>query len=299
MKCFLCSALDQKPFSIPCVVVDLILLFLVRPPEDWQPPFAVDVDQLKFTPRIQRLNELEAHTRIKLNFLDQVAKFWELQGSTLKIPLVEKRALDLYTLKRYVIKAGGFAKLTEEKRWQKVATDMGYSAGNKNIGNILKVHYERILYPLDIFEREEQRKAEALKEEIKDEGIEEGDEAEEERVGSPDDEKEYKPHNIPSRMGMKVPAEKVRPSRSKRHNDGGSTNGSENSSPAKKEGEKSPEKQGGAGGGKMVNSFSKELARLQFYGAGPKLAGMPSDKTAKEKRGSKATFEYDPVSCLK
>ena len=46
----------------------------------------------------------------------------------------------------------------------------------------------------------------------------------------------------------------------------------------------------------MVNSFSKELARLQFYGAGPKLAGMPSDKTAKEKRGSKATFEYDPVS---
>ena len=142
------------------MVVDLTLLFLVRPPEEWQPPFAVDVDQLKFTPRIQRLNELEAHTRIKLNFLDQVAKFWELQGSTLKIPLVEKRALDLYTLKRYVIKAGGFAKLTEEKKWQKVATDMGYSAGNKNIGNILKVHYERILYPLDIFEREEQRKAE-------------------------------------------------------------------------------------------------------------------------------------------
>ena len=57
----------------------------VKPPEDWQPPFAVDVDKLRFTPRIQRLNELEAHTRIKLNFLDQVAKFWELQGSTLKI----------------------------------------------------------------------------------------------------------------------------------------------------------------------------------------------------------------------
>ena len=227
-----------------------------------------------------------------------MAKFWELQGSTLKIPLVEKRALDLYTLKRYVLRAGGFAKLTEEKRWQKVGTDMGYSAGNKNIGNILKVHYERILYPLDIFEREEQRKAEAMKEEIKDEAKEEEDEAEDDKIGSPDDEKEYKPHNIPSRMGMKVPADKVRPSRSKRHNDGGSTNGggSENSSPAKSSpGEKSPEKQG-AGGGKMINSFSKELARLQFYGAGPKLAGMPSDKTAKEKRGSKATFEYDPLA---
>jgi hypothetical protein len=27
--------------------------------QDWQPPFAVDVDKFKFTPRIQRLNELE------------------------------------------------------------------------------------------------------------------------------------------------------------------------------------------------------------------------------------------------
>ena len=66
----------------------------------------MDVDKLRFTPRIQRLNELEAHTRIKLNYLDQVAKFWELQGSTLKIPLVERRALDLFTLKKYVIKEG-------------------------------------------------------------------------------------------------------------------------------------------------------------------------------------------------
>lgn len=45
---------------------------------------------------------LQAKTRIKLNFLDQIAKFWELQGSSLKIPMVEKRALDLYTLHRLV-----------------------------------------------------------------------------------------------------------------------------------------------------------------------------------------------------
>nr|5FZB_A Chain A, LYSINE-SPECIFIC DEMETHYLASE 5B [Homo sapiens] len=38
----------------------------VRPPPDWQPPFACDVDKLHFTPRIQRLNELEAQTRLKL-----------------------------------------------------------------------------------------------------------------------------------------------------------------------------------------------------------------------------------------
>lgn len=62
----------------------------------------MDVDNFKFTPRIQRLNELEAHTRIKLNFLDQIAKFWELQGSSLKIPVVERKALDLYSLHKHV-----------------------------------------------------------------------------------------------------------------------------------------------------------------------------------------------------
>merc|ERR1711936_686924 len=107
----------------------------IRPPPEYQPPFAVDVDRLKFTPRIQRLNELEAHTRIKLNFLDQVAKFWELQGSTLKIPLVEKRALDLYTLRKYVKKEGGMEQVTAESKWPKVATEMGFNPQNKNIAS--------------------------------------------------------------------------------------------------------------------------------------------------------------------
>ena len=141
------------------------------------------MDRLKFTPRIQRLNELEAHTRIKLNFLDQVAKFWELQGSTLKIPLVEKRALDLYTLKNYVKKEGGMEVVTAEKKWPKVAQDMGYNPQNKNIANLLKAHYERILYPLEVFQQQEEKKNAALKEEIKEEPV--------------NGEKEYKPHNIP------------------------------------------------------------------------------------------------------
>lgn len=76
--------------------------------QNWQPPFAVDVDKFKFVPRIQRLNELEAKTRIKLNFLDQIAKFWELQGSSLKIPLVERKALDLYSLHKIVTDEGQF-----------------------------------------------------------------------------------------------------------------------------------------------------------------------------------------------
>lgn len=34
-------------------------MFLFVCAQDWQPPFACDVDRLHFTPRIQRLNELE------------------------------------------------------------------------------------------------------------------------------------------------------------------------------------------------------------------------------------------------
>ncbi|KAJ2954973.1 hypothetical protein O0L34_g3316 [Tuta absoluta] len=122
----------------------------IKPPAHWQPPFAVDVDRLRFTPRIQRLNELEAITRVKLNFLDQIIKFWELQGSVLKIPTVERKPLDLYALHRIVKEAGGFEVCSAERKWSKIARRMGFPQG-KGIGSILKSHYERILYPYDVF----------------------------------------------------------------------------------------------------------------------------------------------------
>ncbi|KAG5835344.1 hypothetical protein ANANG_G00242890 [Anguilla anguilla] len=123
----------------------------VRPPPDWQPPFACDVDRLHFTPRIQRLNELEAQTRVKLNFLDQIAKFWELQGCTLKIPHVERKILDLYRLNKLVAEEGGFHTVCQERRWTKIASSLGFAPG-KAVGSHLRAHYERILYPYSLFQ---------------------------------------------------------------------------------------------------------------------------------------------------
>uniref|UniRef100_A0A672S573 [histone H3]-trimethyl-L-lysine(4) demethylase n=1 Tax=Sinocyclocheilus grahami TaxID=75366 RepID=A0A672S573_SINGR len=123
----------------------------VRPPPDWQPPFACDVDRLHFTPRIQRLNELEAQTRVKLNFLDQIAKFWELQGCTLKIPHVERKILDLYQLNKLVAEEGGFDLVCRERRWTKIAMTMGFAPG-KAVGSHLRAHYERVLYPYHLFQ---------------------------------------------------------------------------------------------------------------------------------------------------
>lgn len=68
----------------------------------------------------------------------------------MKIPMVEKRALDLYTLHRLVHSEGGFANVSKERKWTKVATFMGYPHG-KGLGTILKTHYERLLYPFEIF----------------------------------------------------------------------------------------------------------------------------------------------------
>lgn len=45
-------------------------------------------------------------TRVRLDFLDQLAKFWELQGSTLKIPVVERKILDLYALSKVKLVLG-------------------------------------------------------------------------------------------------------------------------------------------------------------------------------------------------
>ncbi|XP_078529835.1 lysine-specific demethylase 5A isoform X2 [Lissotriton helveticus] len=123
----------------------------IRPPKDWQPPFACDVKSFGFTPRVQRLNELEAMTRVKLDFLDQLAKFLELQGSTLKIPIVERKLLDVYALSKTVSSEGGFEIVSKEKKWSKVASRLGYLPG-KGTGSLLKSHYDRILYPYELFQ---------------------------------------------------------------------------------------------------------------------------------------------------
>ncbi|XP_053672398.1 lysine-specific demethylase lid [Anopheles nili] len=148
---------SEEDFRNPLVYINKIRplaekygICKIRPPKSFQPPFTVDVEKLTFTPRIQRLNELEAETRIKLNFLDQIAKFCELQGTSLKIPMVERKPLDLYTLHKIVNQEGGLEVVTKERKWSKVACRMGYQQG-KSVGSNLRAHYDRLLYPFDVY----------------------------------------------------------------------------------------------------------------------------------------------------
>ncbi|XP_037629271.1 lysine-specific demethylase 5C isoform X2 [Sebastes umbrosus] len=156
----------------------------IRPPPDWQPPFSVELDTFRFTPRIQRLNELEAETRVKLNFLDRIARFWEVQASSLKIPHIERRILDLFALSRIVTDEGGFEMVCKERRWARVAQRLGYPPG-KNIGSLLRSHYERIVYPFELFQ------SGASMPHVKPK-----------HYDGEDVDKEYKPHSIPLRQSV-------------------------------------------------------------------------------------------------
>nr|XP_026236077.1 lysine-specific demethylase 5D-like isoform X2 [Urocitellus parryii] len=155
----------------------------IRPPADWQPPFAVEVDNFRFTPRIQRLNELEAQTRVKLNYLDQIAKFWEIQGSSLKIPNVERKILDLYSLSKIVMEEGGYEAICKDRRWARVAQRLNYPPG-KNIGSLLRSHYERIIYPYEMFQSGANLVCNTHP------------------FDSEEKDKEYKPHSIPLRQSV-------------------------------------------------------------------------------------------------
>ncbi|KAK7795154.1 hypothetical protein U0070_020363 [Myodes glareolus] len=115
----------------------------IRPPADWQPPFAVEIDNFRFTPRIQRLNELEI-----------------------------------------VMEEGGYEAICKERRWARVAQRLNYPSG-KNIGSLLRSHYERIIYPYEIFQSGAnlvQCNSDPFNGEEKD--------------------KEYKPHSIPLRQSV-------------------------------------------------------------------------------------------------
>lgn len=64
--------------------------------------------------------------------------------------MVERKALDLYSLHRCVQEEGGLDQTTNNRKWSKVSCRLGYPVG-KSVGTILKGHYERILYPFDLF----------------------------------------------------------------------------------------------------------------------------------------------------
>lgn len=46
---------------------------------------------------------------------------------------------------------GGYEAICKDRRWARVAQRLAYPSG-KNIGSLLRAHYERIIYPYEMYQ---------------------------------------------------------------------------------------------------------------------------------------------------
>lgn len=104
----------------------------VVPPVGWKMPFVTDTEVgamlphfsrsvgldltcvhfrqiFRFKTRLQRLNSIEASSRAKVNFLEQLYRFHKQQGNPrVSVPTINHKSLDLWLLRKEVHKLGGY-----------------------------------------------------------------------------------------------------------------------------------------------------------------------------------------------
>uniref|UniRef100_A0A1I7ZLA2 ARID domain-containing protein n=1 Tax=Steinernema glaseri TaxID=37863 RepID=A0A1I7ZLA2_9BILA len=119
----------------------LMYLFTER---SFKPPFAIDADTFEFTPRDQRLNEIDATAKARMVFSERHSRFWEMQGTPFVVPHIEKRNLDIFGLYKAVEMLGNVNTITKEKKWGQVAKLLGYTMAQ---GNALKNVYVKWVEP--------------------------------------------------------------------------------------------------------------------------------------------------------
>lgn len=119
----------------------------IVPPPGWHMPFELDTDVFRFTTRLQRLNSIEAASRAKVNFLEQLSMFHKQQGdANAYIPKVEHRLLDLWRLRKEVNKLGGIDEVNRLKAWPKITAELGF---NTTSTAQVKSAYTRIVQPFE------------------------------------------------------------------------------------------------------------------------------------------------------
>jgi [histone H3]-trimethyl-L-lysine4 demethylase len=101
----------------------------IVPPEGWKMPFVTNTEvkcrkflywfpsqlmlsspqSFRFKTRLQRLNSIEASSRAKINFLEQLYRWHKQQGnSRVAVPTINHKPLDLWLLRKEVDRLGGY-----------------------------------------------------------------------------------------------------------------------------------------------------------------------------------------------
>jgi histone demethylase JARID1 len=121
----------------------------IIPPEGWQMPFSLETDTFKFKTRLQKLNRLEAASRAKRNYLEQLTMFHLQQGDAkVTIPVIDRKTLDVWALRKEVNKLGGHEEVSKLKGWTVIAEKLGYHVDH---ALHIKSAYLRIIYPFETF----------------------------------------------------------------------------------------------------------------------------------------------------
>eukprot|EP00039_Didymoeca_costata_P018008 m.331728 g.331728 ORF g.331728 m.331728 type:complete len:1565 (+) comp16789_c0_seq1:290-4984(+) len=122
----------------------------IIPPSSWvqMQAFNTNLDTFRFTPRIQALCQLEGKSRVKQNFMHELIKFWDLQGTTMRrLPTVNRKAVDLFLLRKLVLGKGGYDQVCESRQWHNIALEMGFEGHQYS----LRKNYYKLVYPYDLF----------------------------------------------------------------------------------------------------------------------------------------------------
>jgi len=100
----------------------------IIPPEGWRMPFVMDTDNFRFMTRLQRLNSIEAASRAKINFLEQLSMFHKQQGDAgAHVPIINHKLLDVWRLRKEVNKLGGIDEVNRLKAWPKITELLGFT----------------------------------------------------------------------------------------------------------------------------------------------------------------------------
>jgi histone demethylase JARID1 len=125
---------------------------------------------------LQRLNSIEASSRAKINFLEQLYRFHQQQGNTrVSVPTINNKTMDLWLLRKKVQELGGYdavrllvcghrkfssfpekfpfcslsaMQVTKGKKWADLGRLLGYS-GISGLSTQIKNSYTRVILPYE------------------------------------------------------------------------------------------------------------------------------------------------------
>ena len=96
---------------------------------------------------------MEGSTRTNLNYVEKLSKFWSSQGRPItRMPVLDKRPLDLYMVKNRVEQLGGYNAVTENKEWSRIGRELGFERKFcTSMSWSLRNNYEKFILPYEEF----------------------------------------------------------------------------------------------------------------------------------------------------